>query len=860
MGGEEFKLTQIHSSSLGHLEGALTWWDAGCSVIPTRADGTKKPQLDWKSYQSERATREQVEKWFKTSPKSGIALVCGAISGNLEMLELESHATTSEHLDRIEDAMARHGVSEAWRALQDSGYMEFTPSGGIHFLYRVPHEVPGNTKIANRPPTAEELAEHPHLRSVTLAETRGEGGFVIVSPTQGTVHKSGDAWTAASGSVEGAVPTIAWSTRNLLHQALADALDEMPEVPIFEPRPMSQVPRPAGDILPGEDFAARTSWDHLLTDYGWQYHSVNVAGGDLWTRPGKRVIDGHSASVGTGGSDNLYVWSSSADLPTEKPISKFAFYAFMEHRGDFSAAGRALYALGYGTRASGGSEGVSDWFDELPVATASTDSPQSVDGTSQPGPRKMKQLQEWTETGVAELAAYHLGDRWRAVSEENGWRRYEQGRWTPDVRSGVQQDMTRLTKVIREQAQENLDAAMVTEDKEDIKAAKALMATANGFRSHRGLNACVARFGQQPGVSVSLKDFDTDRHLVAMANGTMDLRTLEFRDHSPSDMLTKRVDVTYDPNAAAPEFEKFMESVVPDPQYRAFLQRAAGMTFLGEIREAAFFVLHGKTGCGKSQFMQIMHAVMGEYATTAAKGTFSESKFKGSDSYDLHDLMGVRLASMSETSKGEVLNEELIKRITGGDEVKSRALYQAHVAWKPQFTIWVLTNFLPNLDAADDAIWRRVKTVKFPKQFKGAEAEIGIAQRLINSELSGIFNWLLEGVEQYRAHGLKDPDEMSAELQEYRDSLDPVNQWIAEASEDGTIVVESQATISVTAAYTMFHEWSTGNGNRYPMGKKRFGERMEELGFTAHKGSGGVRYRSGLRKNMTTALDGWPKR
>ena len=832
-----------------HFFGALTWFDAGCSIVPVRADGSKKPQMDWKQYQQTRATREKVAQWFKTSPNSGIAVICGTVSGNLEMAEIEAAATTSEHLDRVEDAMVSHGVQEAWRMLQDDGYMEFTPSGGIHFLYRISdHEVPGNTKIANRPPNAEELEESPKLRSVTLAETRGEGGFVIVSPTQGTVHKSGDAWTAAPGSIEGKIPTITWATRNLLHRALSEALDEMPEMPAFEPRQMTQVSRPAGDILPGEDFNNRESWDNLLMDYGWQYHSVNVQGGDLWTRPGKRVIDGHSASLGTHGSDNLYVWSSAADLPTHNPLSKFAFYAHMEHRGDFSAAGRALYALGYGTRAQKSAEGVSDWLDTIPTTKASGGSTTVLDDS--PKERKVNRLEEWTETGVAELAAYHLGDRWRAVSEEKGWRKYEEGRWTPDLRSGVQQDMTRLTKVIRQQAQDNLVAAEEAGDKDDIKAAKSLLTTANSFRSHRGLNACVARFGQQPGVSVSLKDFDTEHHLVAMRNGTLDLRTMQFRDWSPSDLLTKRVDVEFDPDAKYSEFEKFMESCVPDPAYRAFLKRAAGMTFLGEIREAAFFVLHGKTGCGKSQFMKILHAVMGEYATTAAKGTFSESKFKGSDSYDLHDLMGTRLASMSETSKGEVLNEELIKRITGGDEVKSRALYQSHVAWKPQFTIWVLTNFLPNLDAGDDAIWRRVKTVKFPKQFKGAEAEIGIAERLIDSELSGIFNWLMEGVAEYRAHGLKDPDEMSTELQEYRDSLDPVNQWLAEGTEDGTLLVAEDKQMTATAAYTMFHEWSTANGNRFPMGKKKFGERMEVLGFPTHRGTGGVRYRKGLTKNV----------
>jgi putative DNA primase/helicase len=857
-----------------NLQASRIWREAGCSVIPVRTDGSKKPLGEWKDAQTSRAGHARVERWFNSSHGYGIAIVCGAVSGNLEMLELEGKATSSEHLDRIMEALINQDHVDAlafWTQLMDQGYMESTPSGGLHFLYRIEdHEVPGNTKIANRPPNADELAENPKCRSVTLAETRGEGGFVIVAPTAGTVHPTGDAWTVESGEI-GVIPTVSWKTRCALHEAIANALDEMPEQPVWQPVARQHVERPAGDLKPGEDFDLREDFGALLSEYGWQYHSQGPAGSEFWTRPGKRVIDGHSASLYYQGSRNLYVWSSSTDLPLEKPISPFAFYTFMEHRGDFSAAGKALYKLGYGTRGSlGGTADDDDFWANAEQASGvqdvAGDAPVGSAGTGeQQGARKVIRVSEWTETGVAELATDLFSGRFKYVHEEKGFRYYDKGRWLKDKTSRASQQIQKLTGHLREQALEMMADAEATEDKDEIKKATKVLSSATSFRSERGIKACTSLFGKQSGVAVGAGDFEADKSLLCLDNGTYDLSTMTMREHRPDDMLTKRIPVSFDESAQAKGFEKFLEECVPNPAFREYLQVALGMTILGNIREAAFFVLHGETGCGKSQFLKIVQTVLGEYGATAARGTFTESKFSGNDSYDLHNLRGVRLASMSETKRGEVLNEDLIKRITGGDGVKTRDLFESFVEWQPEFTIWLLTNFQPKLDASDGAIWRRVKTIEFPNHFGPDRAEIGIAERLISEESAGIFNWILEGVRKYRAHGLMDPEELTKAVQEYRDSLDPVKEFLTDAEHDGTIVISEEATAPVSQIYAVYVEWSHANGDRFPMGKKRFNERMTALGYPSYAGAGNVRWRKGIARNAqhVNPIDGtstWGRR
>lgn len=845
---------------ISHREAALTYLDRGYSVIPILANGTKKPQLKWEKYQTALPTVLEVTKWWRTSPESGVGIICGAVSGNVEMLELEARANTAEALDKITDKMISYGVEDFWINLTESGYVAATPSGGLHLMYRITdHPVPGNTKIARRPATADELAENPRDKIKVLSETRGEGGYFVAAPTGGAVHKTGDSWSLLAGKIGDKIWEISWTTRCLIHDAIRDALDEMP-APVA-PAPSAPAVQRDG-TEPGTDYNNREQWRSLLESYGWTYESSRGIE-QFWTRPGKDRRDGASATLYYQGSDNLYVFSSSTELPVETPISKFAFYTFMEHNGDFSAAARALSRAGYGTRSE---VDISDWFvDEAPSRGARmggvVESPTAaVEEAVLVQAPKMNRLREWSETGMAHLVVNHVGDNFRAVAEEQGWRVYRSGRWVADKRSVVHAAVEKVTEIPRQQALDALEAAEANGDKDEIRSANKLLSAVTSFRSARGINAITTRFAQQRGIAVEAGDFDAQRNLICLNNGTFDLDTMKLREHRPTDMLTKKINISYDETATCSGFLKFLEECVPDPEYRDFLRRALGMTLLGRIREAAFLVLHGPTGCGKSQFVKIAQALLGEYAATAASGTFRESKIKGTnDSYDLHDLRGVRMASMSETSEGDVLNEELIKRITGGDTVKTRALYQSHIEWKPDFTVWVATNFRPNLNVSDDAIWRRVKTVEFPNQFKGDKAEIGIAERLIDTELAGIFNWLLEGVQDYVSVGLKEPSTMAESLEAYRDEINPVNQFLTESLAEGVLIAEEGAEISSSELYGRFASWNEANGIRRFWGQKRFGQEIEKKGYIAHKGTRGVRMRKGLKLREGQWLAGYQR-
>ena len=312
------------------LQAALAFAASGCSVVPASMNGSKAPIKAWKEYQSVRANAMQIAQWY-SSGSTGLGIVTGAVSGNLEMLEMEGRAVASGMLDEVRDIAYASGLGTIWEVL-NKGYVELTPSGGLHWLYRIADEpVPGNTKLARRP------GENGGVD--VLAETRGEGGFVVVAPSHGPVHPSGLPWTMLAGS-PALIPMLSWEERCAIH-AVFKALDGMPTVETVK----EAVTPPKEGLSPGDDFNKRATWDEIIGARGWT-KVYTAAGITYWRRPGKSM--GISATTGRNDGDNLYVFTTSTEFEAERPYSKFAAVAHLDFNGDFSACAKELRRKGYG--------------------------------------------------------------------------------------------------------------------------------------------------------------------------------------------------------------------------------------------------------------------------------------------------------------------------------------------------------------------------------------------------------------------------------------------------------------------------------------------------------------------------------
>ena len=323
--------------STSPLHSALEFLLAGVNVVPVREDGSKAPSGAWKQAQSQMTTPEQLVTWATTA--QGFGIITGAVSGNLEMLELEGRAVAAGILDEARELAHKAEIGDIWDKLQ-STYIEMTPSGGIHWLYRIDGAVPGNTKLAQRPGAN----DNPEC----WIETRGEGGFVIVAPSGGTVHPTGQPWVRLEGKTPKDIVTFTEAERQELH-LLFMLFDEMPVQEEIVRSITTKVTD--GNLSPGDDYNARTTWDELLIPAGWKKIMTMRSGETQWTRPGKD--HGISATTGRTESDNLYVFSTSTQFEQEKPYSKWAVFTLFTFgslsEDAFKQSTKALRGQGYGS-------------------------------------------------------------------------------------------------------------------------------------------------------------------------------------------------------------------------------------------------------------------------------------------------------------------------------------------------------------------------------------------------------------------------------------------------------------------------------------------------------------------------------
>lgn len=326
------------------LIAALDALENGVNVLPPKQDGTKAPDGrligsdgKWQSLQQRRVTEDEIRGWYSDG-RTGVGVVCGAISGGLEMLEFEGRAVDEGLEEQFLAAAIATGLGPLVQRIS-RGYLEMTPSGGYHVYYRC--SSPKSHPLARRPSTPDELVEKPKQGTQVLIETKGEGGYSITSPTDGTVHPSGIGWVQLMGG---------WSTVATLTDEEHEALLNLSRT--FDRMPMKQVRFKSPEVKgsrPGDVFNEKADWaGDVMEPAGWRHLFSRADGTQHWQRPDK-TGDQASATVGHGGHDVLYVFSTSTPFP-EVPAGyeKFAAYAYLHHGGDFTAAAMDLHDQGYG--------------------------------------------------------------------------------------------------------------------------------------------------------------------------------------------------------------------------------------------------------------------------------------------------------------------------------------------------------------------------------------------------------------------------------------------------------------------------------------------------------------------------------
>lgn len=154
------------------LAAARRYVAAGLSVIPIRADGSKAPALnkgEVEHYRERFPTGPELERWFEPHRAVGVAVVCGKISGNLAVIDIESQAAWERWTGRLSEAAAGWLIGRC--------PVVRTPKGGRHVYCRLSDGWVAGGKLAMR------------SKAETLVEVRGQGHYVLAPGCPPACHE-----------------------------------------------------------------------------------------------------------------------------------------------------------------------------------------------------------------------------------------------------------------------------------------------------------------------------------------------------------------------------------------------------------------------------------------------------------------------------------------------------------------------------------------------------------------------------------------------------------------------------------------------------------------------------------------------
>lgn len=336
------------------------------------------------------------------------------------------------------------------------------------------------------------------------------------------------------------------------------------------------------------------------------------------------------------------------------------------------------------------------------------------------------------------------------------------------------------------------------------------------------LNAMITLARSEPGVPVRVKELDANRWLLCCDNGTIDLQTGTLRAHLQADLITKKAGCAFLPDAPAPRWEAFLQTVLPDADVRAFFQRAVGYALTGDVSEQCLFFLYGSGSNGKSTALRALLDAMGDYALQAAPDLLISKEKSGSGpNNDVADLQGARLVATVEVEDGQRMAEGLVKQITGGDKIKARFMRQDYFEFEPSHKIFLAANHQPTIRGQDYAIWRRIKVLPFTVQIADDAKDPTLPDKL-REELPGILAWAVRGCLEWRKSGLCAPKAVNDATEAYRGDMDVLRNFIEDCC-----VLRPSLTVTAAALSKAYSDWCEANGEK-PLGPKNFNARLKE--------------------------------
>ncbi|MEI9950639.1 MAG: phage/plasmid primase, P4 family [Pseudomonadota bacterium] len=428
-----------------------------------------------------------------------------------------------------------------------------------------------------------------------------------------------------------------------------------------------------------------------------------------------------------------------------------------------------------------------------------------------------------TDLGNARRLVSAYGDSLRYFEARKTWYVWDDKRWEPDNTGEV----IRAAK----DAAESLWTEAKKKGDDDTDKRSAAFKWAAQCQDRARLMNMIELAKSEPGIPVVAADLDAHPWLLNVQNGTLDLRTGELREPDPALLMTKCCATKYNPDARSELWEAFVKRTTGgDTELAAYIQRSLGYALYGAWAEKAFWFGYGPPDGAKSTLLGAIGDVLGDYHVAAAASTWMVQNNVGGNRGDVTRLLGARFVTSLEIRPGLRFDEELVKKVTGGDTIVAAGKYENEIQFPPTFALWMGANDRPTIRDDDEGMWSRMRCVPFTNPVPDREKDPHLREKLTSSEHApAVLAWLVAGCLVWQREGIGKCEAVTTATKAYRADMNRAGAFFEECCELGEGDGFEAAARAMRAAYD---EWCRANGVRNPLAANALGHRLRALGAT----------------------------
>lgn len=317
-----------------------------------------------------------------------------------------------------------------------------------------------------------------------------------------------------------------------------------------------------------------------------------------------------------------------------------------------------------------------------------------------------------------------------------------------------------------------------------------------------------------------------DTVLINLQNGTFEIspKGTQLRPFDRSDFLTYQLPFEYNPQAKAPLFEAYLNKVLPDIERQKVLAEYLGFVFIkhgsNRLKEEKALILYGTGANGKSVFFEIVSALLGAENTS----NYSLQSLTNDNGYFRAKLAN-KLVNYASEINGK-LESAIFKQLVSGEPVEARLPYGEPFTLKQYAKLIFNCNELPKDVEHTNAYFRRFLIVPFDVTIPPQEQDKQLHTKIIEKELSGVFNWVLDGLnrllEQKR---FTDCEAVKQAVEQYKSQSDSVKMFIDENNYQSTPTDYRL----IKELYTEYRGYCIEDGFK-PVNKSNFIKRLSGFG------------------------------